>query len=91
MTYCAATTSALRLFGSVTRGDATSFSDIDVFVAQKDLAIAVAEGAGQTVQVALLQLNQAQARLEAAQQAGLQGAQLDVAQASVIRAPSMPM
>lgn len=59
---------------------------LDVFISQKDLAIAVAEGAGDTVRVALLQLEQAKARLDAAKRAGLQGAQLSAAQAEVQRA-----
>lgn len=59
---------------------------LDAFIAQKDLAIAVAEGMGDTVQVALLQLQQAQARLNAAREAGLKGAQLDAAKAEVVRA-----
>lgn len=56
---------------------------LDVFIAQKDLAISVAEGAGDTVKVALLQLQQAQERLRSAQAAGVVGAQLDRLRAGV--------
>lgn len=54
--------------------------------AQIDVAIAVAEGGGETVKIALLQLQQAQIRFDAAKAAGLGGAQLDAAKADLIRA-----
>lgn len=75
---------ALQRVNEAQKALATSL--LDVFIAQKDLAIAVAEGAGKTVEVAMLQLQQAQARLKAAQDAGLQGAQLDAVKADAQRA-----
>jgi hypothetical protein len=63
-------------------------SMLDVILSEKDLAIALAEQAGDPVQVALLELQQAQLRLADAKKAGAQGAQLNAAKAEVIRAQS---
>lgn len=59
---------------------------VDNITSQIDVAIAVAEGGGETVKVAFLQLQQAQARFDAAKAAGLQGAQLNAAKADLQRA-----
>lgn len=58
---------------------------VDAFVAQKEVAIAVAEGAGETVKVALLQLQIAQQRFNEARSQGVKGAELDRLRAEVIR------
>lgn len=58
---------------------------LDSFIAQKEVAIAVAEGAGQTVKAALIQLQVAQQRFNEAKANGVKGAELDRLRAEVIR------
>lgn len=61
-------------------------SILDVFISQKDLAIAMADAAGDTVQVALLELQKAQENLRSAEEAGLKGDQLNAAKTGVVQA-----
>ena len=58
---------------------------LDAFIAQKEVAIAVAEGAGETVKTALIQLQVAQKRFNEAKAQGVKGAELDRLRADVIR------